>query len=212
MNRTPLPGNSREAGCRIVGSAGHSNTEGHHWLPQNRLRASTIRLQGREPHVHLQACKQVNVFPPNNQLELMSLESITAAGAKFSQKGVLGCAMHFLNSGTDKEGTGCIVARCGEHGSLVVARNFRARWFPPVHADSLRVVDATGAGNAFLRGFTASLVASRGDIVNAMMKGTLAASFVIEQFRSPDRSGNGDNERWHGLTMQDREQEYRQRL
>ncbi|KAH7157322.1 hypothetical protein B0J13DRAFT_400376, partial [Dactylonectria estremocensis] len=66
------------------------------------------------------------------------------------------------------------------------------------------VVDTTGAGNAFLGGFTVGMQVSRGDIIDTVIRGTVEASLVIKQFGLPTRSVVDNAERWNGVDVLDR--------
>ncbi|KAL3302783.1 pfkB family kinase [Colletotrichum asianum] len=163
-------------------------------------------------NAHLQACKLVNVFSPNH-LEMLSLVGADQPGGQpFSRHQIETAAMRFLNAGIGPDGTGAVVVRCGEHGSLAVSRSYQARWFPAFHDRTPhRVVDATGAGNAFLGGFTIGLHVS-GGLTEAVVRGSVAASFVIEQFGLPQRTVNGAAELWNGESASTRIRQYRQRI
>jgi sugar/nucleoside kinase (ribokinase family) len=78
-------------------------------------------------------------------------------------------------------GTGVPVAvlRMGEAGSLVAGRSQ-----PPVAVPAVpvsRIVDVTGAGNAYCGGFLVGL-AETGDLERAGRYGAVSASFALEQF------------------------------
>ncbi|KAK4897950.1 hypothetical protein LTR27_004334 [Elasticomyces elasticus] len=90
------------------------------------------------------------------------------------------------------------------------ARSFVKAGIGPM-ADSDKVVDATGAGNAFLGAFAVGFC-STGSNVEAAVYGTVAASFALEQIGLPVRVGEGDEETWNGCRLMDRVHEYRQRL
>jgi sugar/nucleoside kinase (ribokinase family) len=72
--------------------------------------------------------------------------------------------------------------RMGRRGSLVVSRS------PPlgarVPAVPVNVVDPVGAGNAFCGGFLAGWVQT-GNVIEAGLRGAVAASFVLEQVGVP---------------------------
>jgi sugar/nucleoside kinase (ribokinase family) len=78
-------------------------------------------------------------------------------------------------------GTGVPVAvlRMGEAGSLVAGRGARPVAVPAVPVS--RIVDVTGAGNAYCGGFLAGL-AETGDLGGAGRYGAVSASFALEQF------------------------------
>lgn len=72
-------------------------------------------------------------------------------------------------------------------------------------------MDATGAGNAFLGGFTIGLHVS-GGLTEAVVRGSVAASFVIEQFGLPQLTVNGAAKLWNGESALTRIRQYRQRI
>jgi ribokinase len=76
-------------------------------------------------------------------------------------------------------GPSVVVIKMGEKGSFSFdARTGAEVWLPPCPA---RVVDPTGAGDAFCGGFLATLAAGL-DLVEASVSGAVAASFAIESF------------------------------
>jgi sugar/nucleoside kinase (ribokinase family) len=76
-----------------------------------------------------------------------------------------------------------LVAKKGEHGALVFARDFV---FSVPGRPSENVVDPTGAGDTFAGGFLGYLDkmgrAARADIRRAAVFGSVLASFAIEDF------------------------------
>jgi bifunctional ADP-heptose synthase (sugar kinase/adenylyltransferase) len=72
------------------------------------------------------------------------------------------------------------------------------------------VLDTTGAGNAFLGAFGAKL-AETGDPIMAAASGTVAASFVVEQFGLPRLTTQGSSELWNGQDPDERLQHYNRR-
>jgi hypothetical protein len=86
------------------------------------------------------------------------------------------------------------------------------KWIPAYHQDAAKVVDPTGGGNTFLGGMSVAL--GRGeDIETAVVWGSVAASFAIEQVGVPrlDRAED-DRETWNGHNVYDRLQEFQKRL
>ena len=87
------------------------------------------------------------------------------------------------------------------------------KWIPAYHQDAAKVVDPTGGGNTFLGGMSVAL--GRGeDIETAVVWGSIAASFAIEQVGVPnlDRAEDDDRETWNGHNVHDRLHEFQQRL
>lgn len=162
---------------------------------------------------HLQACQFVDVFSPNH-LELEALvHGKPDVASSFSRKLIEGYAQAFLNTGIGPEGRGAIVARCGEHGCLTMTRD-EAFWLPSFYAAaSPQVVDMTGAGNAFLGGFTVGLQTTN-DLREAAILGTVAASFALEQIGLPQyrAASSPPAETWNGSGVASRIVEFKDRL
>jgi sugar/nucleoside kinase (ribokinase family) len=79
-------------------------------------------------------------------------------------------------------GARVVTLRMGAAGSLVVdGTTGRRRRIPAV---PVRVVDPVGAGNAFCGGFLAGWVET-GDLLEAGLRGAVAASFLLEQHGVP---------------------------
>lgn len=123
-----------------------------------------------------------------------------------------------------------IVIRCAEHGSYVVSRDHAGRWFPAYHGtvnptSRKKVMDTTGAGNAFLGASTARFLET-GDVAEGMAYGSVAASFVLEQVGVPlltrilesteptqvSEGGDVRRELWNGEDFSDRVAEYKRWL
>lgn len=85
--------------------------------------------------------------------------------------------------------------RSGERGRWVDA------YWGSEEEPSTRVVDVTGAGNAFLGGLSAGLILSGGDLYQAMYYASVSASFIVEQHGLPTLSSpglEGEDETWNG--------------
>jgi sugar/nucleoside kinase (ribokinase family) len=158
---------------------------------------------------HLKTAALVHVFSPNH-VELESLFSNTPP-VHFDQARIEGRARHFLDYGIDVDGRGVIVVRAAEHGCLVMTRRMKPLWLPAVHqSDSNKVVDATGAGNAFLGGFAMGMLEMMDDVAEAAVYGQVAASFAIEQVGVPTVTGDGEAELWNDESVHDRLETYRE--
>ena len=76
-----------------------------------------------------------------------------------------------------------VVIKCGEHGSVCIGDNFI--FFAPVYPVK-KAVDPTGAGDSFAGGFMGYLTRKdnfdKDTIRNAMIYGTIMASFCVESF------------------------------
>lgn len=162
---------------------------------------------------HLQTCCFVDVFSPNH-LELEALVHGTSEAAlPFSRELIQEYARAFLNAGIGREGRGTIVVRCGEHGCLTMTKD-EAYWLPSFYAAGPnQIVDTTGAGNAFLGGFTVGLQVTS-DLREAAVLGTVAASFALEQIGLPNYkvTSSTSNETWNGSRVASRITEFKGRL
>ncbi len=74
-------------------------------------------------------------------------------------------------------GTRCVVLKLGSRGQYVYDARARRRWQVP--AVPSRVVDVTGAGDAYCGGFLVGL-AETGDPLEAALQGCVSASLVVE--------------------------------
>lgn len=78
------------------------------------------------------------------------------------------------------------------------------KWIPAYHQDPSKVVDPTGGGNAFLGGLSVALARGK-SIEEAVVCGSVAASFVIEQIGLPTLGRDEDGrEMWNGENPEDR--------
>ncbi|KGO75768.1 PfkB [Penicillium italicum] len=167
---------------------------------------------------NLEACLEtaalVGVFSPNH-LELAALFENSPVSSDRSEIERLGS--RFLASGVGPEGKGAVVIRAGENGCFVQSRNISSQWLPPFYTAGMReeqaakVVDPTGAGNAFLGGFAIGYLQSSGNILEAACYGSVAASFTLEQVGMPEKSNEGDEELWNGTSVIRRLHQYRAR-
>lgn len=139
------------------------------------------------------ACKLVSVFSPNH-LELYAL--FFEAGSQPENAGTLenfeSVCRVFVDHGISPDGSGAVVIRAGEKGALALRRNA-----PPVHVPAFykygsdKVVDPTGAGNAFLGGYIAGWLHAKPEsdtqerVREALCCGAVAASFALEQIGLP---------------------------
>jgi bifunctional ADP-heptose synthase (sugar kinase/adenylyltransferase) len=74
-----------------------------------------------------------------------------------------------------------------------------------------RLVDPTGAGNAFIGGFATGLQQNL-PLDKAAAYGNVAASFALEQIGLPELEVHGLVETWNGVKVQERLKEYSARL
>ena len=113
-----------------------------------------------------------------------------------------------------------VVVRCGQRGCYV--RAGRKEFNVPAYHQPLpdgksmsKVVDPTGAGNAFLGAFAVgmldSLTAAEMSWSGALY-GTIAASFAVEQVGLPTLQVIDGQEFWNGETVRDRLNKLKSRL
>ncbi|KAK7757440.1 hypothetical protein SLS62_000455 [Diatrype stigma] len=161
---------------------------------------------------HLRACRFVDIFSPNH-IELGKLvHPGSDLAASFDRSVVEMYAQRIVDHGIGQEGRGTAVIRCGEHGCLVSSSSYGPRWFPTYYdPSSPKVVDTTGAGNAFLGGFAIAL-AKTDDLTEATIHGMVSASFALEQIGLPVQGGSGGHETWNDVEVSQRLEEYRKRL
>jgi sugar/nucleoside kinase (ribokinase family) len=156
---------------------------------------------------HLEAARFVDVYSPNH-IEFLATFHDGGSRAGFDRDAIAEHALQLLKSGVGEDGQGAVVVRCGEHGCLVASNSYPARWFPAFYrAGSSRVVDATGAGNAFLGAF-AVIFGISSNLDEAAIAGSVAASFLVEQVGLPDRTSKDGKEVWNGEAFLDRVERY----
>ena len=131
-------------------------------------------------------------------------------------------------------GARTIIIRSGALGAYVkVSGKETGTWIPAYFsgADSARVVDVTGAGNAFLGGLAAGLSLTNDDVVSGQCKiicislsmqceplssaslyATLSAAYTIEQKGLPKLTQDDSIELWNNDRPTDRLQELKSRL
>lgn len=133
----------------------------------------------------LAACRLVDVFSPNH-LELAALfapapHSIAAPPlARLEAQ-----ARVFTGAGIGPDGAGTCVIRAGGDGALALQAGRPCERVPAFYdAGAEAVVDATGAGNAFLGGYVAGWLRG-GGVRHALCCGAVAASFALEQIGLP---------------------------
>lgn len=160
----------------------------------------------------LEAAALVDVFTPNH-LELAAFfEQSPVASFNRSEIEMLGSK--FLASGVGPEGKGAVVIRAGENGCFVQSRDIASQWLPPFYTADMaeehasKVVDPTGAGNAFLGGYAIGYLQRRGNILEAACYGSVAASFALEQVGMPEKSNGRDEELWNGVSVGRRLHQY----
>jgi sugar/nucleoside kinase (ribokinase family) len=121
----------------------------------------------------------------------------------------------WLEDGVGPEGKGGIVVRCGKDGCFAV-RNGKRSWMPAYHQSAEKVIDPTGGGNGFLGGLAVGLVRAGNapgieNLEEAAAWGSISASFAIEQVGMPVLKGEGREETWNGVKVENRLAEYMKR-
>ncbi|MFO7681884.1 MAG: carbohydrate kinase family protein [Chloroflexota bacterium] len=115
-----------------------------------------------------QIVRQVDAFLPSE----MEIRSLFGEGADY-----LAAAQMLCSWGAKR-----VVVKMGAKGVLVVEANGRSTHLPPYHSPGdPRVVDVTGAGDAFCGGFMVGLARS-GDAVSAAQMGLVSASIIVEGY------------------------------
>ena len=155
----------------------------------------------------MEACKLVDIFSPNH-LEMTALfENDPPSG--FEPDKIEIYARALLDSGVGPRKAGYVVIRAAEHGCFVAGGAEAPAWFPAFYATGApKVIDPTGAGNAFLGGFTIGFQKSR-NISEAACFANVAASFALEQIGLPSRETCEGKELWNGEEVSARLSEYR---
>jgi len=168
-----------------------------------------------------EAIKVVDVFSPNH-IELAALFNTDLGhNEQFDRAIIEDLAYKCLAHGIGSSRQGTIVVRAGSEGCCVYSRKRKVLvWLPSFYQDSPKIVDPTGAGNAFLGGFAIGLLETEDDLMAACY-GTVASSFTLEQIglpaREPTTSLAADgmvkvSEMWNGATVHGRLQEYTLRI
>ncbi|OBT44093.1 hypothetical protein VE00_04503 [Pseudogymnoascus sp. WSF 3629] len=169
----------------------------------------------------LEAIKFVDILSPNH-IELAAFFSIDLSNDEpFDRSIIEELAQKCLASGIGPEKQGTVVVRAGHEGCCVYSRKQKEFvWLPPFYKDSPKVIDPTGAGNAFLGGFAIGLRETADDVL-ASCYGSIASTFALEQIGlpilKPLQSITTDgaamsSETWNGTIVRERLQEYTSRL
>jgi sugar/nucleoside kinase (ribokinase family) len=161
--------------------------------------------------------KNVDILSPNH-IELASLFNIELT-LPIDTSLIETLAKKCLESGIGPSGAGTLVVRAGELGCCVFSRQEnKLVWLPSYHKQENpgsanlttpdKVIDPTGAGNAFLGGFAIGLLETKNDI-KAACYGTVAASFAVEQTGLPGMVDTEDGrELWNNVSVRSRLIEY----
>jgi sugar/nucleoside kinase (ribokinase family) len=157
------------------------------------------------------ACKLVDVFSPNH-LEIAALFSDQMRNSDGIEE-IESMGQKLLDAGIGLQGDGAVIIRAGEDGAIAMVRGRITSRLPAFYEKgSAKVVDVTGAGNAFLGGYIAGWLNSRGDMDEAMSCGHVAASFTLEQIGLPGFKRKNESEvLWNGESAIGRLEEYKRR-
>ncbi|RHZ49714.1 hypothetical protein CDV55_101922 [Aspergillus turcosus] len=161
----------------------------------------------------LDAAHVVDVLSPNH-LELAALFGEPPATAH-DKAMIESLTQKVLESGVGPDGKGTVVVRAGENGSVVVARDIPPTWLPPFYTSGpageqhSKIVDPTGAGNAFLGAYAVGYLRT-GNAVEAACYGTVGGSFALEQVGMPELFSSEGGELWNGADVLGRLREYRE--
>lgn len=150
----------------------------------------------------------ISVLSPNAE-EALSLLGMPHTVLKAS---IEEAAAALLELGVGKDGQGCVIIRSGALGAYISTRAKGGRWLDAywTSSDLDKVVDVTGAGNSFLGGFAAGLLLTN-DLYEAMLYGTVSASFTIEQLGLPKLAIDNGKETWNGDSPSRRLQDMKDR-
>ncbi|PPJ57382.1 hypothetical protein CBER1_01389 [Cercospora berteroae] len=177
---------------------------------------------------HVEASKLVDIFSPNH-LELAALcgrlqAEVDQAKPEAGRQHIQSCVAAYLSDeAADADLEQLCIVRAGEHGALVASRSLNAAgavqidmtWVDAFYAaaDRKRVVDPTGAGNAFLGALAMELLQNDGDAVEAAAKASVASSFVVEQVGLPvlSRDASSGALLWNNASLKERLDEYEQK-
>lgn len=170
----------------------------------------SCRVENLQPC--LEAAHTVDVFSPNH-LELAAFFGDPPPSALDKEK-IESLALRFLDNGVGPDGKGTVIVRAGEYGCFICARHLSPSWLPPFYKHGPReehnskVVDPTGAGNAFLGAYAIGYL-NTGNVIEAACYGSVGASFALEQVGMPDIRTDISGELWNGESVLSRLKLYR---
>ncbi|KAK6519156.1 hypothetical protein TWF281_003845 [Arthrobotrys megalospora] len=153
----------------------------------------------------LQAIKEVNVFSPNHEELGRILGRDDAIRLEPSDIMTLAEEIAYrVSTWANKKPHTCIVVRSGRLGCYIRS-SMQSSWLSPYWTpSSARVIDPTGAGNAFLGSFAIGYLRTA-NWIEAGKYGNIGASFVVEQNGTPPLT---EGERWNGETVESRLRHY----
>jgi sugar/nucleoside kinase (ribokinase family) len=167
---------------------------------------------------YVQAARSIDIFSPNH-IELAALFG-TDETVSITREALETLARKFLDSGVGPKGEGVVIVRAGADGCCLCSRTHGLVWLPPYYdvtgdGASLgrdKVVDTTGAGNAFLGAYAVGLLETN-DVVRAAYYGAVGSSFALEQVGIPKLQFSPEGEEtWNGATVRTRLEKYELRV
>ena len=160
-----------------------------------------------------EAAQLVDVFSPNHvELASMFIENPGEVDSPL----ITAYADIFLELGIGTDDQGCIVVRSGKQGCFIASQK-KSFWCPAYYEEqgeshNGRVIDPTGAGNAFLGAFAVGFL-QKNSLHEAACYGAVGASFALEQIGIPECSSDQDAvELWNGDKVFDRLKSYQSRF
>lgn len=168
------------------------------------------------------ALKYVDVVSPNHQELAALFRTRKQSSATILDSSMKAQCTELLTKGFGSK-EAAVVVRCGARGCFIATtagNTTMPAYYQPDQASD-RVVDPTGAGNAFLGGFCVGLLEKdkpEGTIFEtAAVYGSVAASFAVEQVGLPKLTlhqdgGQDGGELWNGESVAERLRQYQARL
>ncbi|KAF9646979.1 Ribokinase-like protein [Thelephora ganbajun] len=178
------------------------------WLPVTVYEPIPDRCVPGELPSLIEILPSISILSPNAE-EALGLLSISLP---ITQAKIEEAAAKFLDYGIGGSGKGSVVIRSGALGAYVASRAAKGRWVEAFWGpdDLHRVIDVTGAGNAFLGGLGAGLKFTQ-DVYEAALYASVSASFIIEQEGLPLMELDGGSRKWNGDSPQCRLSDLRNR-
>ncbi|KIM33423.1 hypothetical protein M408DRAFT_326140 [Serendipita vermifera MAFF 305830] len=130
---------------------------------------------------------KIAILSPNANEACSLLSLVPADGKEPSKQLIEKAASIFYGFGSDSQSNVKVVIRSGELGVYIKDSPDDGLWIDAYWGayDSGKVVDVTGAGNAFLGGLAAGLSLCDDDVRKAAEYATISASFTIEKHGLP---------------------------
>ncbi|KAJ5450720.1 uncharacterized protein N7458_007169 [Penicillium daleae] len=159
----------------------------------------------------LEAAASVDVFSPNH-LELAKLFSKSHSDV-IDKKKIEDFASKCVDRGVGPDSNATVIVRAGENGCFISNRNNLSTWLDPFYTmmpgeePNSKIVDPTGAGNAFLGSYAVGYLKT-GSVTKAACYGSVGASFALEQVGIPRVSVQLNEELWNNASVLSRLQEY----